>query len=200
MIVVTADQRGSRTRGDRVPDALDAVNALDGDTLVRGFERTAGDEIQGIVTDGTAAVEVVVRLARLGDWAVGVGIGGIDTPIPRSTRAASGPAYIAARDAVERARRRRPAIAVTGAAVGEAVDRAEAALLMLVALLERRTPEGWEAVDLARRGMNGVAIAQTLGITQQAVSDRLRTAHLDVTERGGALAAALLDDVDRETA
>jgi len=45
MFVLTIDQQGSRTRGDRVPDLLSALAAhpaLTRPGLVRPFERTVG--------------------------------------------------------------------------------------------------------------------------------------------------------------
>ena len=51
MFVMTVDQRGSRTGPDMVPQTLDRLaEILTGDRApVAGFERTAGDEIQGVL-------------------------------------------------------------------------------------------------------------------------------------------------------
>ena len=55
---------------------------------------------------------------------------------------------------------------------------AEAVLTLLGAVLARRTPAGWRAVDESARTdhRSQDAVAARLGITQQAVSERLRTA------------------------
>src|SRR5689334_2614434 len=100
MFVVTADQRRSRTGEDQVPAVLDALSAI---PALRRFERTAGDEIQGMPADAQAVVAVVVALVRAGWW-TGVGVGPVDRPLPRSARAGRGGAYVAARRAVDSAK------------------------------------------------------------------------------------------------
>ena len=61
--VLTVDQRGSRRSADRVPEAL---SALSGVPTVLRFERTAGDEFQGVLDDPAVVVDVVRRLIRDG--------------------------------------------------------------------------------------------------------------------------------------
>ena len=102
--VVTADQRNSRRSSDHVPDALTALQAVVGDRFALGFERTAGDELQGLTRDPGAVVDAVLTLTEQPFWHVGIGIGEIEQPLPASTREARGPAYVAARAAVEQAR------------------------------------------------------------------------------------------------
>ena len=99
---LTADQRHSRRSPDQVPDALARLEALS-DRFVLGFERTAGDEIQGLTDKPEAVVDAVLTLSRSPDWHVGIGLGTVDLPLPGSTREARGPAYLAARTAVEQA-------------------------------------------------------------------------------------------------
>lgn len=100
-IVLTADQVDSRRRTDAVPAALEAL--ADARTLL-AFERTAGDEIQGLLSGPEAAVAALAALARQRNWVIGVGIGEVEQPLPDSTRAARGGAYVAARAALEDAR------------------------------------------------------------------------------------------------
>ncbi len=191
--------------------------ALDGVPTVLAFERTVGDEIQGVVPDGRAAVEVVTRLVRCGAWRIGLGVGAVTHPLPESTRAARGAAFIVAREAVEAARRSpvHVALRLDGAAprivgpggygaeqspdgeeAGVGLDLAEAAegsLWLLIGLLRRRTDEGWTVVDDMDRGLSGQAIAQRLGVTPSAVSQRLRRAGYVEGRRGAALCAGLID-------
>ncbi|GAB3622303.1 hypothetical protein GCM10027418_03850 [Mariniluteicoccus endophyticus] len=189
--VINADQRGSRRSVDRVPDALAALAGVDG--LVLGFERTAGDEVQGLAADAVTVVEVVERLARLdaaGDrgWRIGIGLGHVDDLGGiGSTREARGEAYVRAREAVERAGRAPSRICVVGAARAYAED----ALVVLRALLDRRTPKGWEVVDALRAagGEDAVqsVVAETLGVTESAVSQRLERATWRESQRAAAL-------------
>ena len=60
MFVLTADQKRSRRRGDRVPEALAALESTLGTAAASGvalpFERTVGDEIQGVLHSPAAVV------------------------------------------------------------------------------------------------------------------------------------------------
>src|SRR5262245_55945206 len=96
MFVLTVDQRHSRRSPDRVPAALAAL-ARDHHP-VRAFERTVGDEFQGVLDDPAEVVSVVLALVRDGDWYVGIGAGCVEEPMPASTREARGPAFVMARE------------------------------------------------------------------------------------------------------
>lgn len=179
MIVLTIDQQASRRVGDRVDDLLADLAPLS-PRLVRAFERTVGDEVQTVLDDPVLAVDVVLDVLRRGGWTVGVGAGPVDTPLPASTRAGSGAAFVHARTAVERAKSRARAVplAVDGAVPLAARD-CDAVLTLTAAIAARRTPSGWAVVDAVRAGDPDVRqedVAAALGITQQAVSQRLRAA------------------------
>ncbi len=198
MFVVVADQVDSRSGPDGVPAALAALVDLD---LVLPFERTAGDEIQGLAAAPGTVVEAMVRLTRLGGWRIGIGAGAVDSPVPDSTRAARGPAYLAARGAIIASRTAPAEVAlslpagVRGEAyreVTEAASDAEAALWLLRTVLSRRSEEGWELMELLDEGLTNARAAQRLGITPSAVSQRLSRAHRPESERGAALATRLL--------
>lgn len=201
--VITADQRRSRTSPDAVPAALDVLGRLPGWTLA--FERTAGDEIQGLTGDPGATVVAVRELTRLGTWRVGIGAGSVELPLPHSTRQARGPAYIAARTAVERSRTAPTGLAleVAGDSVGrgsysdqnDASVRAETSLWLLRSVLARRTKEGWGVADLLSAGMTNQDAATRLGISPSAASQRAAAANVSVASAGEALAEGLLADL-----
>ncbi len=197
--VVTADQRNSRRAADRVPAALSTLDAVAGDRLALPFERTAGDEIQALTGDPGAVVDIILALTRLDDWHVGIGLGPVDQPLPDSTRAARGAAYLAARTAVDEARvapsnLRLVAAGLVGAGpYGEtAVRRAEAALVMLRALVGRRTAQGWEVIDMLDATGSGKLAAQRLGVSPSAVSQRAARAARAEARLGAELARSLL--------
>jgi hypothetical protein len=204
LAVITADQRGSRRTDDRVPPALELLARTVKGHTVLGFERTVGDEIQALTDDPSAVVEAVLALTRLGGWRIGIGLGDVDRPIPASTREARGTAYLAAREAVERARNSPtdlavvayPAPGVVGATpyAGQA-RRAETALILLRSVVARRTPEGWELMDLLDTDPSGKRAAATLGISPSAVSQRLARSAREETRRGAELAVDLLSAV-----
>lgn len=172
LAVMTIDQRGSRRDVDRVEDVL-AILARDvKDGLALPFERTIGDEVQGLVTDPDLVVELTLRCVRAAHWTVGVGLGAVRTPLPDSTRRAAGPAFEHARDAVTRAKSAIESVAVEGPD-DESSRKAEAVLSVLAAVLRRRTPPGWQATDLIAAGRTQSEAAELLGISKQAVSQRL---------------------------
>ena len=184
-VVVNADQRASRRSPDQVPAALEQLAAYE---MTLPFERTTGDEIQGLTDSPETAVAVTLRLVRSGLWRIGLGVGTVELPLPASTRAARGPAYLAAREAIERAGRVSPGLAVRG----PGSEPAEAALWLLTALAAQRSSAGWELADLLTGGLNQAEAAARLGISASAVSQRAARAHLSEIAAGARLAADLL--------
>ncbi|NLV78298.1 MAG: hypothetical protein GXY65_02935 [Rhodococcus sp.] len=193
MFVLTVDQRGSRRDVDRVTELLTELREP---RLLRPFERTAGDEVQAVTDDPVVVVDLTLELLRRGRWSVGVGIGAVETPLPEQTRAGRGPAFEQARLAVERAKNAPGRIAVDGTDQQGATD-ADAVLTLLAAIVLRRTEQGHEAVALALAGHTRTEIAETLGISKQAVSQRLHTAWWQAELTGRPLAHRLLGRADR---
>jgi hypothetical protein len=168
--VLTIDQRGSRRGPDRVADVLPRLN----DTVptVLPFERTAGDEFQGVLAEADDVVDAVLDLVRLGGWSIGVGAGPVQSPLPASTRAGAGAAFLSARRAVDAAKQRPARLAVRGAVPTDAGD-AQAVLTALAVIVGRRSEQAWEAIALVGRGRTQAEAAAELGITRQAVGQRL---------------------------
>lgn len=168
--VLTVDQRASRRTRDRVADVLRDLNASV--PTVLGFERTAGDEFQGVLARADEVVDVVLWLVRVGGWSIGVGAGPVQTPLPASTRAGAGPAFLSARRAVDAAKQRPTRLAVRGAVPVEAGD-AQAVLSALAVVVERRSEQAWQAIALVDAGRTQAEAAGELGISRQAVGQRL---------------------------
>ena len=194
--MVIADQVDSRTESDRVPLALEALSRVE---LLLPYERTAGDEIQGLAATGRAVVTSITALTRLDGWRIGLGVGLVDEPLPKSTRAARGDAYLAARTAIGTARRSPVALSVAAGdsvrdgGYGENVEDAETALWLLRSTLARRSREGWELMDLLDQGLTKSQAAERLGISPSAVSQRLGRAARTEAERASRLSTRLLD-------
>jgi len=202
MFVMTIDQQGSTHRGDHVAALLAQLDELEltapAEGFVRGFERTVGDEVQAVLDDPARAVTVALAVLRLGGWSIGIGAGPVNTPLPASTREASGAAFVLAREAVERAKSRSTAVpvAVEGAEAERAVE-AEALLRLLGAVVIRRSDAGWAAVDrLALGAKTQKDVAKSLGVTEQAVSQRLRSAMWAEESAVHPLAARLLAEAE----
>lgn len=192
MFVMTVDQRRSRRDIDRVPDLLDRYRDFD---LIRPFERTAGDEVQAVCEDAATVVAIALDLVATPHWSVGIGVGSVELPLPDTTRAGRGQAFEAARDAVTRAKNAPAALAVTGPEP-EAAEDAETASTLVALLVARRSDQGREAVALMAEGMSQTDAAERLGISKQAMSQRLSVAGWHVENAGRTLAARLLNAAD----
>jgi hypothetical protein len=175
--VLTIDQRGSShdAATDRVPATLEALADVE---MLRPFERTAGDEFQGVLDDPAALAAVVERLLREDSWNVGIGIGEVEEPLPESTRAGRGPAYLHAREAVTAAKSAPWRLRVAGDDPHDrqGVRGLETTLWLWAAVLNRRTSRGWEVADLVDAGASYDQAAKRLGVTQSAISQRAQAA------------------------
>lgn len=191
MYVMTIDQKRSRKSADAVPALLDVLNSSHADGLVLGFERTAGDEVQGLVSNPDLVVDIAIKLLRAGMWSIGIGVGPIEKPLPKSVRAARGAAFIHARTAVERAKNAPHAVALDGFKPDAA--HAESALWLLASVLSRRTEAGWEAVEAVQSTTTQAEAAKKLRISPQAVNSRLHVAGWKEERRGRELVAHLLE-------
>jgi hypothetical protein len=191
MFVLTIDQQRSRSSRDAVPVLLDTLNSTYAERLVLPFERTAGDEVQGLLEDPATVVDIAVRLVRASQWSTGIGVGQAELPLPDSVRAARGTAFLCARTAVDRAKNAPAGIAVEG----EHPDatHAESAFWLLGSLLSRRTEAGWEAVDEMIASQTQAKAATRLGISPQAINSRLQVAGWREEQRGRELVAHLLE-------
>lgn len=168
MYVLTIDQRNSTNEPDRVPSLL---AYLDGVPTAVPFERSVGDEIQGILVSGEDVVEATMRCLRAGGWYVGIGIGTVELPLPATPREGRGSAFVTARTAVERAKKTgdRAPLAVEGA---DGAADAEGVLSLIGRFVMHRTDAEWRILDLLEPQQRGSqsAVARTLDISPQAVS------------------------------
>lgn len=173
VFALTVDRRGSRED----PGALAMTHhrdRFDADLPgpVLGWQISAGDELQALYDSAQDVLTTVFSLADERDWHVGLGIGAVDTPLPANVNEATGPAFVAAREAVTASKETGyPAVRGTDWA-----SHAQAVLTLATAVRERRTRAAREATDLAERGLTQQQIAATLGIAQSSVSRRLSSA------------------------
>jgi hypothetical protein len=192
MYVMTIDQRGSSTDIDRVPDL---VSQLRGHTAAV-FERSVGDELQGVVEHAEEVVDIALHALRGGHWYVGIGIGTVQLAAAASPREGTGSGFVAARRAVEHAKNAagQVPLSVVSGSIGRGTDipqharegartcaNAEAVLRLIGRLVQERTDAQWKVVDRLRSVQGGGAgkhgsqkqVARELGITEQSVSRAL---------------------------
>ena len=174
MFVLTIDQVGSRGARDRVPELLELLRPIE---PILPWERSVGDEAQGVLERASDVVDVVMRCLRARDWYVGVGIGEVERPLPASPREGRGSAFVAARTAVDRAKKtgERAPVAVEASSRGGAAAlaaEAEGVLALLGRHVMNRSEAEWRILDLLEPGTRGsqTAVARVLDITPQAVS------------------------------
>jgi alkylated DNA nucleotide flippase Atl1 len=188
MYVLTVDQRGSTSDVDRVPELISALQSL---TPAR-FERSVGDELQGVVEQPDEVVDIALHALRSGYWYVGIGIGVVQLVPGGSPREGSGSGFVAARKAVELAKSAagQVPLSVVAGTMGRGREippqdkegalagaNAQAVLRLIGRLVQQRTQAQWRVVDSLRAlqagdGKHGSQkqVAHELGITEQSVS------------------------------
>lgn len=190
VVVLTVDQRGSRTGPDLIPEALACL----ADVPARlAFERTVGDELQGVLDSGDALADALEILLRSDAWNIGVGIGTVEEPLPDHTRAGRGPAFVHARAAVTAGKSSPWHTRVVGPAkpVKGGARALETTIWLWAAVLARRSSRGWEVADLTAEGLSYAEVGERLGISQSAVSQRAQAAGIVEGRRARELVAAL---------
>ena len=178
MYAVIGDLVGSRLVDDRdavhaaLLEALEAANAVV--PHEQPLEPTVGDELQGAyasLADATHAVLVVrLRLLPLVDVRAGIGQGEARTiDETRTPRIQDGPAWWAAREALEHLGKPRNAGLRTWFS-GDAADAENAYLLTRDGLVDRLSERGHRMLALALAGHTQREIAELEGVSPSAVS------------------------------
>lgn len=193
----------------RAPESVDPVPALleslDAVPQTLPAERTVGPEVLALVGRAEDALQAVLRAREAGEWAVGVGIGALRRPLPRSVRELSGDAMDAAEQAL-RASRTTSSVPVSVRAAdgrhhGTAAD-AEAVLRLIGWMIRSRNRGQWQTVRALREdpGATQVQLAERLGVTQQTVSRAVKTSGWREESAAHPLAVRLLSMIDLTSA
>lgn len=186
VVVLTVDQRGSRSNPDQIPEMLAGLAAV---PVRVAFERTVGDEFQGVLDRGAAVAATLQLLLRADAWNIGVGIGLVEEPLPDHARAGRGQAYLHARAAVTAAKSSPWHTRVVGE--DPAARALETTLWLWAAVLARRSARGWEVADLVAEGLSYAEVGERLGISQSAVSQRAQAAGIVEGRRAHELVSGL---------
>lgn len=184
MLAVHARYRGrSVRRAELVQRSAAALSTLEG---IGEFEVLGVEDICAVAHSASAVCDVAMALLADGDWAIGIGIIPGDTAREKHTRAV-------ATAAVKKSARAGHVYAKVDrrGRAAEANDIA-AAFALLGFVLSKRTMEGREATSLVRGGLNQNEAAEELGISKQAMSQRLQAAGWAAETAGCQLAVNLI--------
>mgnify|MGYP001758725374 FL=1 len=177
MIAVHARYRGNDSRrANLVKRSAEALSTLEG---VGRFEVVGVEDIRAHIDDAEAACMLVMALLSDGNWAIGIGI------------TEKGPAIYAASDAVGVKAGSVKVVVEKQKPSTDAADIASA-FALLGHVLAKRTVEGREATSLVRSGLNQNEAAAQLGISKQAMSQRLQAAGWQAEQAGWQLAVNLM--------
>lgn len=190
-VVMIMDQQRSRDeQEDRVPGLVATLNGIARDDLIMPFQRTIGDECEGVLRDAREIGRLVAAIARSQRWWIGIGVGTIDGVAPDS-RDVSGEAFGIARDMVERAKRRtrrgdarklrKPwPIRFAGSGDTNRDDAIESCLAAIHMIVTERSPREAEISQLLAAGeLDQRHLSAILGISQPAISKAISRAHWD---------------------
>lgn len=197
MLAVHARYRGKTVRrADLVRRSAQALATLEG---VGEFELLGVEDICTVIDSAPAVCNVIMALLSDGEWAIGLGIArDLDPAAPESEAAARAVATASLGPAGRNTRPGVVRVKVAGATKAEdfpttAATDIAAAFALLGQVLAKRTIEGREATSLVRRGLNQNEAAEELGISKQAMSQRLQAAGWQAENAGWHLAVHLID-------
>mgnify|MGYP002719871084 FL=1 len=144
------------------------------------------EDIRSEVANAEAALNLIMALLSDGSWAIGLGIADSSDASHAATRAVgTRPGQV-------------QVIVDKRDASTDASDIA-AVFALMAHVLHKRTYEGREATSLVRRGMNQNEAAATLGISKQAMSQRLQAAGWPAEQAGWQLTLNLITRAAAQT-
>ncbi|AJK68884.1 hypothetical protein [Corynebacterium marinum] len=187
MLAVHARYRGREARRALlVKRSAEALSTLDG---VGEFQVLGVEDICAVVESPEALCDTVMALLSDGSWAIGIGIvpGTSDEQLTRDT--ASGSLRGGARAATVK-------VAALPKGTSTLAEDIAAVFALMGHVLAKRTTEGREATSLVRSGLNQNEAAEELGISKQAMSQRLQAAGWQAETAGWRLAVNLLTRAD----
>ncbi|MFW6205726.1 MAG: SatD family protein [Gemmatimonadota bacterium] len=193
------DLVGSRELEDRAEvqvrfrAAIRGLNETWTSELAVPLKLTAGDEVQGLLTDPRAVLAIVLAVsdavlpARI-CW--GLGRGALSTDLVADVALLDGPCFHRAREAVESAKRSSRWLRAGG--VAEPDGRVLAGLMNLMGAIR----SGWTArqAEVVReaRGRKQVDVAEALGVHRSTISRTLASAHYEEVMEGEEAVQSLL--------
>lgn len=177
MLALYARFRGRAARRSAlVARSAEALSGLAGVEQVR---RSGVEDIRFTCSTPEGLCNLAMALLADGDWAVGIGVG-------------SQAARLSALALGAHPRRGDIRVRMEPDRSGHAASDIEAAFRLVGHMLAKRSPAGREATALLRSGLSQVDAADRLGITKQAISQRLAAAGWSAEQAGWGLVVNLL--------
>ncbi|AKK03171.1 hypothetical protein [Corynebacterium epidermidicanis] len=206
MFAIYARYRGRDVRrAELVRRSAEALSTLPG---IGNFDVIDVEDICATAQGEDAAVaiaDVTMALLSAGDWAVGIAVLPTDSNEDEEVaRVMAGNALgTSGRSGTVKVRVAPRSSSAATAGLRELKQQANtwafdisAAFTLLSAVLAKRTAEGREATAFMRRGLTQVEAAEELGITKQAMSQRLQAAGWQAETAGWQLAVDLLQKAE----
>lgn len=192
MYALHARYRGREVRrAELVQHAADALSTLDG---VDKFHLLGVEDICTTIDSARATTDVTMALLSAGEWSVGIGVlpnrretNNRTSDEQRARTIATASLGKTARSGAVKVR-----IDARGSNAPNYSTDISAVFCMLAHILGKRTFEGREATALMRSGFNQNEAAEELGISKQAMSQRLQAAGWHAEAAGWQLAMNLL--------
>lgn len=198
MWALHARYRGRDTRrAELVKRFAEALSTLEG---AGQFEVIGVEDIRAHITSPVTTCDVVMALLAAGDWAIGIGVvPTVDGTVDESDEAIIEQVKKISSDAL---RPTAKAGTVKVRIAGTKRDNTQAfnisaAFTLIGQVLSKRTIEGREATALVRSGLNQNEAAQELGISKQAMSQRLQAAGWQAESAGWQLAVNLIEQAGK---
>ncbi|MCS4489319.1 MarR family transcriptional regulator [Corynebacterium sp. ES2794-CONJ1] len=184
MFVLYARYRGrERRRAELVRTSAARLSTLPG---AGEFEVVSVEDIVTCITSAEVCCDLALALLSHGDWAIAIAIAPQAEQARRLARTTLGSHARAGVVKVGIRRQKEKAEDIAGA------------FILLAYLLHKRTPEGREATSLMRRGYTQNEAAMELGISKQAMSQRLQAAGWQAELAGWRLAVRFLQAADEK--
>lgn len=201
MYVIQARYRGrQRRRAEFVTKSAQALSTLQGGGQ---FEVVGVEDIAAVIETPQGVCDTIMALLSAGDWAVSCVVwiddNMTDTLVPNENIFKEKAFRFAASTMGAHARSGSVKAGVkinNRKNVGWGNDL-QSVFTMISHILSKRTMEGREATSLVRSGLNQNEAAQELGISKQAMSQRLQAAGWQAELAGYHLAVSLLRRIDR---
>lgn len=199
-LALVGDVVGSRRVADRNAlqrkflAAIDGANrAVGAGAVVAPLKMVAGDEVQGLLVEPEAAVDLVTCLTD-GLFPVrivfGFGYGGLDTEVGRDVSRLDGPCLHRARAALGSARKLGVWVRVEG--FPRPYDQVISAVFRLLDTIRLEWTEKQAGYVRAARGRLQKEVAARFGVSPSVVSESLKAAHFEALLEGEEAARALL--------